>query len=210
MIKTYVIDTNVLIQAPYAVNCFEDNQIVLPVAVLEELDDLKKADGERGANARKAIRILEELRQNADLLAGVGLESGGSLRVEKNFVDVALPPDLPDDKMDNRILKVCKGLAEQLGKNGPDTDVHQSRQVILVTKDILLRIKAQIIGIRAEDFMTEQVPGRDGQYTGRAEVYAPEESFKDFKKRESRSARFIWRTRTAAAACPGYGKTNSS
>ena len=155
MIKTYVIDTNVLIQAPYAVNCFEDNQIVLPVAVLEELDDLKKADGERGANARKAIRILEELRQNADLLAGVGLESGGSLRVEKNFVDVALPPDLPDDKMDNRILKVCKGLAEQLGKNGPDTDVHQSRQVILVTKDILLRIKAQIIGIRAEDFMTE-------------------------------------------------------
>lgn len=60
MIKTYVIDTNVLIQAPYAVNCFEDNQIVLPVAVLEELDDLKKADGERGANARKAIRILDE------------------------------------------------------------------------------------------------------------------------------------------------------
>ena len=81
MIKTYVIDTNVLIQAPYAVNCFEDNQIVLPVAVLEELDDLKKADGERGANARKAIRILEELRQNADLLAGVGLESGGWRRI---------------------------------------------------------------------------------------------------------------------------------
>ena len=77
MIKTYVIDTNVLIQAPYAVNCFEDNQIVLPVAVLEELDNLKKADGERGANARKAIRILEELRRNGDLLAGVGLESGG-------------------------------------------------------------------------------------------------------------------------------------
>ena len=117
MIKTYVIDTNVLIQAPYAVNCFEDNQIVLPVAVLEELDDLKKRpDGERGANARKAIRILEELRQNADLLAGVGLESGGSLRVEKNFVDVALPPDLPDDKMDNRILRCARGLAEQLGE----------------------------------------------------------------------------------------------
>ena len=70
MIKTYVIDTNVLIQAPYAVNCFEDNQIVLPVAVLEELDNLKKADGERGANARKAIRILEELRRHADLPAG--------------------------------------------------------------------------------------------------------------------------------------------
>ena len=78
MIKTYVIDTNVLIQAPYAVNCFEDNQIVLPVAVLEELDNLKKADGERGANARKAIRILEELRRNADLLAGVGWKAAGA------------------------------------------------------------------------------------------------------------------------------------
>ena len=177
MIKTYVIDTNVLIQAPYAVNCFEDNQIVLPVAVLEELDNLKKADGERGANARKAIRILEELRRNGDLLAGVGLESGGSLRVEKNFVDVTLPPDLPDDKMDNRILKVCRGLAGQLGADNRADDIHQARQVILVTKDILLRIKAQIIGIRAEDFITEQVSDRDGQYTGRAEVYAPEESF---------------------------------
>lgn len=183
MIKTYVIDTNVLIQAPYAVNCFEDNQIVLPVAVLEELDNLKKADGERGANARKAIRILEELRRNGDLLAGVGLESGGRLRVEKNFVDVTLPPDLPDDKMDNRILKVCRGLAGQLGADNLADDIHQARQVILVTKDILLRIKAQIIGIRAEDFITEQVSDRDGQYTGRAEVYAPEESFKDFKKK---------------------------
>ena len=62
MIKTYVVDTNVLIQAPYALQCFEDNQVVLPVVVLEELDGLKKAEGEKGANARKAIRFLEELR----------------------------------------------------------------------------------------------------------------------------------------------------
>lgn len=63
MIKTYVLDTNILIQAPYAVHCFEDNQIVLPVAVLEELDNLKKSEGEKGANARTAIRLLEGLRQ---------------------------------------------------------------------------------------------------------------------------------------------------
>ena len=55
MIKTYVVDTNVLIQAPYALNCFEDNQVVIPVVVLEELDNLKKAEGERGNNARRAI-----------------------------------------------------------------------------------------------------------------------------------------------------------
>ena len=120
MIKTYVLDTNILIQAPYAVHCFEDNQIVLPVAVLEELDNLKKSEGEKGANARTAIRLLEGLRQKGDLLSGVMLERGGSLRVEKNFVDIVLPPDLPDDKMDNRILKVCRGLAT--GRKGDPCD----------------------------------------------------------------------------------------
>lgn len=168
MIKTYVVDTNVLIQAPYALYCFDDNQVVLPVVVLEELDNLKKAEGEKGANARTAIRILETLRHKGDLLSGVKLEHGGTLRIEKNCVDVELPPDLPDDKMDNRILKVCKGL---------------EGDVVLVTKDILLRIKAQIIGVKAEDFTTEQVPEREEQYSGRAEVYVPEDSFKEFKKK---------------------------
>ncbi|MDY2653394.1 MAG: PIN domain-containing protein, partial [Eisenbergiella porci] len=112
MIKTYVVDTNVLIQAPYALNCFEDNQVVIPVVVLEELDNLKKAEGERGNNARRAIRLLEQLRVSGDLLEGVRLPGGGMLRIEKNFVDVKLPRDLPDEKADNRILKVCKGLAE--------------------------------------------------------------------------------------------------
>ena len=178
MIKTYVIDTNVLIQAPYALHRFEENQVILPVVVLEELDHLKKADGEKGANARAAIRILENLRQKGDLLSGVALENGGSLRVEKNFVDVELPPDLPDEKMDNRILKVCLGLKRQA-----EAASGQEQTVVLVTKDILLRIKAQIIGIRAEDFAAEQVSGRDEQYTGRAEAYVPEDQLKDFKKK---------------------------
>ena len=178
MIKTYVIDTNVLIQAPYALHRFEENQVILPVVVLEELDHLKKADGEKGANARAAIRILENLRQKGDLLSGVALENWGSLRVEKNFVDVELPPDLPDEKMDNRILKVCLGLKRQA-----EAASGQEQTVVLVTKDILLRIKAQIIGIRAEDFAAEQVSGRDEQYTGRAEAYVPEEQLKDFKKK---------------------------
>lgn len=60
MIKTYVIDTNVLIQAPYAIECFEENNLVLPLVVLEELDGLKKAEGEKGANARAAVRKLEK------------------------------------------------------------------------------------------------------------------------------------------------------
>ena len=172
MVKIYVVDTNVLIQAPYGMQCFEDNQVVLPVVVLEELDNLKKAEGETGANVRTTIRMLEELRLQGDLLEGVTLPGGGTLRVEKNYRDVELPSDLPETKSDNRILKVCLGLSRE-----------KPEQVVLVTKDILLRIKAQIIGIKAEDFLTEQVLGHDAQYRGRICVYAPEENFKDFKKK---------------------------
>lgn len=172
MVKIYVIDTNVLIQAPYAMKCFEDNCVVIPVTVLEELDNMKNAEGEKGRNVRQAIRMLEEFRARGELLEGIPLENGGIIRVEKNYTDVKLPEDLPEDKMDNRILKICKGMAQS-----------KEKQVVLVTKDILLRIKAQIIGIRAEDFTSEQVSGHETQYKGRTEVYVPEEKFKDFKKK---------------------------
>ena len=172
MIKIYVIDTNVLLDAPYALESFEDNAVILPMVVLEVLDHFKKAEGEIGVNARKVIRYLDQQRQKGDLTEGVVLESGGTLRVEKNFVDVQLPEDLPVERMDNRILKVCIGLTET-----------REEQVILVTKDILLRIKAQILGIEAENFTTDQVSEHENQYTGRCEVYVPEEVFKNFKKK---------------------------
>lgn len=142
MTKIYILDTNVLIQAPYAIGCFKDNDIVIPLVVLEELDGLKKSDTEKGKNAREAIRQLEHLRSMGDLLQGIKLKNGGSIRIERNFADVELPKDLPDDKPDNRILKVCIGLRKK------------NENVILVTKDIVLRLKAQIAGIRAEDFTT--------------------------------------------------------
>lgn len=173
MIKTYVIDTNVLIQAPYALECFEDNNLVLPLVVLEELDGLKKAEGEKGANTRAAVRKLEGYRQKGALLQGVKLDGGGILRIEKNFVNVEFPSDLPDDNPDNRILKVCMGLA----------DTAKDSQVILVIKDIVLRLKAQILGMKAEDFERERVSDDDAQYTGRTEVYFSEDMIKEFKKK---------------------------
>ena len=125
MVKTYVIDTNVLIQAPYAMQCFEENQVVLPLVVLEELDGLKKADGERGANARRAIRFLEKLRGRGDLLQGVPLDNGGFLRVEANCVDVELPESLPEDPAGESAKAAgraeCGGPALQPeGRPGPD------------------------------------------------------------------------------------------
>ena len=76
---------------------FEDNLVVLPMVVLEELDHFKKTEGETGANARRVIRYLEQLRQKGDLLKGVALDGGGILCVEKNFVNVKLPEDLSDE-----------------------------------------------------------------------------------------------------------------
>ena len=172
MAKVYILDTNVLIQAPDAFLRFEENLVILPMAVLEKLDKLKRAEGETGANARKAIRLLEQLRLKGDLLAGVPLEGGGTLRVEKNFIHIELPQDLPRNPTDDRILKVCKGYMQT-----------QDRLVVLVTKDLVLRMKAQMMGIRAEDFAAEQASDWEQPYLGRIEVYVPESDFKDFKKK---------------------------
>lgn len=171
MQKTYVLDTNVLIQSPYALLSFEDNHVVLPLAVLEELDRLKIDEGDRGSNARQVIRFLENLRQTGNLFEGVGLETGGSLKIESNFAHVDLPYGFHSDKNDNRILKVCKGLMEQ------------DSPVVLVTKDIIVRLKAQMLNIQAEDFTTEQSPRLEEQYTGRMDVYTSNESMSEFRRK---------------------------
>ncbi len=169
--KVYVLDTNVLIQSPAALLSFEDNDVALPIVCLEELDRLKSDDGERGANARECIRFLEKLRLSGNLLEGAALPGGGTLRVEANFINVALPDGLPEAKSDNRILKICKGLSEG------------GARVVLVSKDIIVRLKAQMMGLAAEDFTTEQSPRLAEQYTGRAEIYTADDNMQGFRKK---------------------------
>ncbi len=170
MQKIYVLDTNVLIDAPHALSSFEDNHIVLPLAVLEELDCLKRADGEKGVNARQVIRMLEKYRCQGKLYEGIDLPGGGSIRIEVNHSDVELPAGMDPSSRDHRILQVCKGL-----KNS-------DLPVILVTRDIVVRIKAQILGVPAEDFITDQVNTQTERYTGRGDFYIPDASFEEFKK----------------------------
>ena len=179
MQKTYVLDTNILIQAPYALESFEDNHIVLPLVVLESLDALKQADGEQGGNARQVIRFLERLRLQGSLVEGVALPAGGTLRLEVNHVDVALPHGMDPDSASSRVLKVCRGLIE----DGLST--------ILVTRDIVTRIQAQMLGVPAEDFAADQVPSGAGHYTGRADVYVPDALLSLFK-REGISAESLY------------------
>jgi len=94
--KTFVLDTNVLLQTPFALYSFGDNDVVIPEVVLEELDKFKKDNTELGANARHAARILDELRTKGNLKEGVKLENGGMLRVESNYSRVKLPESWDD------------------------------------------------------------------------------------------------------------------
>ena len=171
MQKTYVLDATVLIQAPYALESFEDNRVVLPLAVLEELDNLKGAEGEPGNNARQALRFLEEMRQQGNLVEGVPLPGGGSLRLEVNHVEVPLPLGIDPNSRAGRVLKVCRGLMDE------------GAPVILVTRDMVARIRAQMMGVPAEDFTTDHLPEGAQPYTGREEVYIRDGLFSDFKKR---------------------------
>lgn len=168
--KTFVLDTNVLLQTPYALYSFGDNIIVLPEIVLEELDKFKKDNTELGSNARHAARIIDDLRQKGDLSKGVALENGGILKVELNHKDIQLPDGWNPRSPDNIILKACKALSQE-GEN-----------VFLVTKDIFERIKGSIIGIVAQDFFAEQVPQYEEQYRGRSDVYAKKEMIDQFYK----------------------------
>ena len=171
MQKTYVLDANVLIQAPYALESFEDNHIVLPLAVLEELDSLKGAEGEPGGNARQALRFLEGLRRQGDLVKGVPLPGGGTVRLEVNHVDVSLPRGLDPASRVSRVLKVCRGL------------MNEGAAVTLVTRDMVSRIRAQMMGVPAEDFTTDRLPEGAQPYTGRAEAYVPDSLLSAFKKK---------------------------
>ena len=170
MQKTFVLDTSVLIQAPYALESFQENHVILPLAVLEELDCLKRPEGEQGTNARQVIRFLERLRLQGNLVEGVALPSGGTLRLEVNHVDVALPHGMDPASSSSRVLKVCKGL------------IDDGVPAILVTRDIVTRIQAQMMGVPAEDFTTDQIPSGTGLYAGRAELYVPDALLSAFKK----------------------------
>ncbi|MEN8904549.1 MAG: PhoH family protein [Clostridiales bacterium] len=168
MKKTFVLDTNVLLQTPLAINSFGENSVVIPEVVLEELDKFKKENNELGANARHAGRIIDQLRKKGNLSEGISLDNGGELRVEMNYNNVELPESWDRNNNDNRILKVCKGLM----KDG--------EKVFLVTKDVFERIKADVIGVIAQDFFAEQVPEYDDQYKGRIDVYVTEEKLNEF------------------------------
>jgi PhoH-like ATPase len=158
MKKIFVIDTNVLLHDPRAIFSFEENDVIVPIVVIEELDKFKKGIDEIGRNARQVSRILDEFRQKGKLSQGVQLDGGGNLRVELNHQSPQhLPNELIATKADNRILATALNLK------------HDNLPVVLVTKDTNLRIKADALGLRAEDYESDTIT-LDELYAGETEL----------------------------------------
>ncbi|UOE96723.1 PhoH family protein [Fervidobacterium islandicum] len=148
MVKNYVLDTNVLIHDPEAIYSFEDNNVFVPLPVIEELDKLKKEQGRVGRSARAAIRVLEELRNRGNLHDGVKLNNGGRLIIpvlsESDF-DRHQVKFLFEKYVDNWILSYAMFLRTT-----------RTEPTIIVSKDISLRLKALAIGLDAEDYLTDK------------------------------------------------------
>jgi PhoH-like ATPase len=135
--KNYIIDTNVLLHNPDALLHFEDNTVIIPMAVLKELDHFKQEQTERGRNARTTVRLLDELRNGGDISTGIKLKSGGIIRVEAKG---------NNNDADLQVI----GLARQVLKR-------DRRPTIVVTKDVNLRIQASAAGVDAEDYETGKI-----------------------------------------------------
>lgn len=163
MKKTFVLDTNVLLHDPESLFRFQDNDVVVPIAVIEEIDRFKKELTEVGRNARTCSRHLDRLRTSGHLTEGVSTPEGGSLRIH---LGVPAPRDFPflesPATADMRIL----ALAWELSRTHPP--------VIFLTKDTNLRIKADAVGVYTEDY-TESTGAIDTESLTYTEISAPRE-----------------------------------
>lgn len=178
MKKNFVLDTNILIHNPMAIEKFEDNNVWIPHPVIEELDGLKLDKGETGYNAREAIRVLTEYRKKGNLLNGVDLPGGGKLYFyvcDKS--DVELPSGWSSKKMDNLILLAAANLSNTV------------EHVILVSNDGNMQLKADALGIEVQVYKNDRVGTKWGLYKGRNNVDVPNELIDKIKSQKKISVK---------------------
>jgi PhoH-like ATPase len=152
--KLFVLDTNVLLHDPMCLFRFDEHDIFLPMIVLEELDNHKNGMTEVARNGRQTSRMLDALaeQKNADILAGLPLnasghkEATGKLLFQTQVLDFSLPGSLPQGKADNQILGVVDALTKSMAP----------REVVLVSKDINMRVKAKALGLAADDYQNDR------------------------------------------------------
>jgi PhoH-like ATPase len=168
MKKTFVLDTNVLLHNSNCIESFADNTVIIPMAVIEELDKFKSNNDELGRNARQVIRRLDRLRKRGRLGEGVPMDNGGTLKiiVDKQITGGA---ELEEDIPDNKIIRV----AYHLQKSG--------EKVIFVSKDINARLKSDALGIQTMDFEKQKV-NFDELYTGYRTVRLSPQRIAEFEQ----------------------------
>ena len=169
--RCFLLDTNVLLHDSTSLEAFEEHNIILTVDVLEELDRFKREKDERGRNARRVIRKIDELRSSGDLRRGVDLPDGGKLFVLVDDYTSHLPKGMDHGIPDNRILASALFLV--------DNEI----DITFITKDINARVKGDALGVRSEDLQRSTVDF-DQLYTGWSEVDCPPEAIDAFYKRE--------------------------
>jgi len=160
--KVFVIDTSVLLYSGEALFNFGVEDVVIPMSVLDELDTFKSKQDERGRNARFVIRTLRDMGKEGEFSKGIKMSTGSTLYVQ-SYANEDIPSEVTNDITDNRILGLCKYL--QL----------KGEDVYLITKDIGLSVKAQVLGIGAEDYFDERRHNRaDEMFTGVSTLSVPD------------------------------------
>lgn len=168
MTKTFVLDTNVLLHNPHALLDFGDNRVVIPIVALEELDKFKKLNDEKGKSARTVTRFIDSMRSKGSIAEGVGMENGGVLQILVEVPGHDLP-GLDPDKADNQILALALALQRRTGGD-----------VRLVTKDVNMRVKADALGLKAEDYEKNKVKIEE-LYSGVTKLAVPAEEIARFQ-----------------------------
>lgn len=168
----FILDTNVLLDDPHAIYAYQENDIIIPIAVIEEIDAMKARNDSLGFNARMTSRLLDGLREQGRLEQGVNLETGGVLRIDVDR-DGKIPLGLEQDKMDNRILCVAVTAKENFS--------NRYARIVVVSRDINMRIKANAYGVDADDYQKDRVEYKTS-YTGMHELEVGAEVIEEFFK----------------------------
>ena len=171
--KVYVLDTSVYLTDANCIKSFKNNDILIPLKVLEEIDKHKKRQDSVGSQARATIRALDEFRSKGSLSKGVRISKGLGLIKVSSYNPFCLPDDLDLDDSDNQIIATALSEKETLNQT--------SRKVVVVSRDINMRVKCDSLGLLTEDYQAEQVvDSPSGLYAGRSEILIDEQEIDKF------------------------------
>ena len=169
--KTYVLDTNVYLTDANSIGSFGNNDILIPLKILDEIDKHKKRQDSVGIQARSTIRKLDTFRTKGNLVKGVRIEKGKGIVKVKGYNPLCLPDDLDLEDSDNQIIATALSEMEE----------NKNRKVVVVSRDINMRVKCDALGILTEDYQVEQVVANSSDlYSGIKQILVDDQVIENF------------------------------